>query len=223
MATALSEFKKLIAPDVYPCPDPFVERELLSALIEFCRKTNIIVREFNLEIDSTDIDSDLQDSIDFDIAEFADDTIRPVQILDLMVDTTYLEPKLKNIQSTITNWETIKENNVQYFWWVNNTNLRLFDIDSDASNLYLKVSYAPVRTATTVEDEIFNEWSEAIVAGTKHKLMSMPGKEWTDAGAAQFYLSEWRKYLSQAKRYQAKEGSPYAQQIYWRSQEMWGV
>lgn len=216
MATEISEFKNLVAVDVLPCPDPIVNREVVSMLLEFCKKSELLVREFELTIDSNDIDSDLQDSIDFDLSLYATN-LRPVSIRELMVDTTEYIPEKRNLQGTLTNWAYIKQAGVKYYWIPANHLIRLFDMATTDTTLYMKAAFKPLRTATQVDDFLFEDWSEAIVAGAKWKILSMPGKEWTDARAAEHYRREWRKALAAAKVVSVKNGTPGDQRMNYQS------
>jgi len=198
MTTLISEFKNLVAPDVLTCPDPLVNREVISVLLDFCKKTNILQRDFELEIDEDDIDADLQDSIDFDISEYSND-LRPVRILELMIDGNKYVPHSRNMRTTHTEFTSSTDDRLKFFWIPNDHTLRVFNLSSNMSNIWFNISVKPLRTATSVDDFLFEDWSEAIVAGAKWKILAQPGKEWTDPPAAEYYRREWRKYLSQAK------------------------
>lgn len=213
--TLITEFKNLVAPDVMPCPEPIVNREVMSTILDFCKKSNVLQREFELTVYSDDIDSDLQDSIDFDVSEYAGN-LRPVAVLELMVDTTAYIPRKRDIRNTLTNFTYVKDDNYKYFWIPNNYTIRLFDMATGDSNVWMRISLKPLRTVTEVDDFLFEDWSEAIVAGAKWKILSMPGKDWTDQNTAQYYRSEWKKYLSQAKQETLKGGSAQAEGVEWQ-------
>jgi hypothetical protein len=218
MATALiTEFKKLVAPDVLPCPDPMVNREVLSIMLEFCKKTNILQRDFELEVDSDEIDTDLQDSIDFDISEWSND-LRPVAVLEIQIDGTSFLPVSRNIRNTHTDFDGSNDARVRYFWIPNDHTIRVFDLNANLSRIWLNISVKPLRNATEVDDTLLEDWSEAIVAGAKWKLLSAPGKEWSDPVAGEFYRREYRKYLSQAKA-QVLRGATgvYQETVQWKS------
>jgi hypothetical protein len=221
MTIEISEFKKLVAPDILPCPDPIVNREVVSIIMDFCKKTNILTRDFELDVDSDNIDDEMQNSIDFDISGYAHD-LRPTTLLRLLVNSDEYIPYKRNIQNTIENFDSTHvenwEGHYKYFWIPENDIIRLFDMSSDDSYVWMKVALKPLRTATKVPEFLFEDWSEAIVAGTKWKILSMPGKDWSDPRAAAFYRSEWRKYLSQAKRQSVKGGSGgFGETINWKS------
>ena len=51
MATNITEFKKLVAPDILACPDLIVNREILTVILDFCTKTNILQRDFQIDLE----------------------------------------------------------------------------------------------------------------------------------------------------------------------------
>jgi hypothetical protein len=216
MATLISEFKNLVAPDVLPCPDPMVNREVVSVLLDFCKKTNLLQRDFEEEIDSDEVDPELQDSIDFDISEYSND-LRPVTVLEIMVDGTAYVPFARNMRSTHTKFSTANDERLKYFWIPNDHTIRVFALTGNESNIWFNISVKPLRDATEVDDFLFEDWSEAIVAGAKWKLLSQPSKEWSDLRAAEYYRKEYRKYLSQAKQ-QVMRGATgvYQETIRWK-------
>jgi len=223
--TEIAELKYLVKPDVLSCPDPIVQREVITVILDFCKKTNILQREFELEVDDGDIDTDIQNCIDFDISEFCRD-LRPVVLLEMMIDGEHYVPYKRNVRNTLTNWEQTStgagsvianDNRFKFFWIPNNHTIRVFDMDSDMSTIYFKLSVKPLRDATTIDTDLFEDWSEAIVAGAKFRILKMPGKAWTDGPSAGDYRREYRKYLSQAKRASMSGGtSTHQETIKWK-------
>jgi hypothetical protein len=216
MATDISEFKNLVAVDVLPCPDPIVNREVVSVLLDFCKKSNILTHEFELDVNTNDIDSTMQNSIDFDISAYSTN-LRPVTLLELMVGSTQYIPHQRDIRNTISNFSMVKDENYKYFWIVDEDTIRLFDMSTADSILWMRIAFKPLRTATTVDDALFEDWSEAIVAGAKWKILTMPGKDWSDPKTGDFYRREYRRYLSQAKQKTLKGGSGQSEKVNWQS------
>jgi hypothetical protein len=213
----ISEFKNLVAPDVLPCPDPIVNRETLTCILDFCKKTNILQRDFQIDIEDDEIDTDQQDSLEFDISEYAND-LRPVSLLELMVDANGYVPVARNIRNTSQYFSGANDGRVKYFWIPNNHSIRIFDMKASNSKVWMNISVKPLRNATTVDEELFEDWSEAIVAGAKSQLMAQPGKDWTDESMSEYYRRVYRKYLSQAKAYiERGRSGVYQETVKWKS------
>jgi hypothetical protein len=198
------------------CPDPIIEREVRSVILDFCKKSHIIQREFEVELDTDDIDEEMQNAIDINIEEFSEN-LRMVTLLELMVDTNIYIPYKRNILNTVTNYDYIQDDNYKYFWLPDNRNVRLFDMSETDSLVWMRASFKPLRTVDEIDDFLFEDWSEALVAGAKWKILAMPGKEWTDMKAGLFYRAEYRKYLAQAKSSVERGSSGYPDNINWRS------
>jgi hypothetical protein len=69
------------------------------------------------------------------------------------------------------------------------TTLQLYPIpvDTIVKGLLVRAAFRPTRTATTVDDEIFNEWVEVIAAGALQRLFAMPAQPFYNAKAAADY------------------------------------
>jgi hypothetical protein len=224
--TNITEIKNLVKPDVISCPDPIVNREVLTVILDFCKKTNVLQREFELDIDTTDIDTDIQNCIDFDLSEYCSG-LRPVSIMEMLIDSQPYIPFKRNIRNTLTNFDYIgtgvgstvaDDTRFKYFWIPQNYVIRIFDMDTSMSNLYLKISLKPLRSATTIDTDIFEDWSEALIEGAKYRILKQPGKAWTDLQAAEVSRREYRKYLSQAKQAAMSGGtSVHQENIKWKS------
>jgi hypothetical protein len=200
MSQAITTFKKYVAADVLPCPDPIVEREILSVIIDFCDKTHILTREFNVELDSDDIDEDYQNAIDIPLGEWLT-TSRPVTVLEFNLDGTTYIPKYRELQNTIPDdvWESLHDDNTIYFSFPSTSTIRIYDRETTDENLYIRMSVKPTRAATTVDDCLLEDWVDTIAAGVKYKIMSMPGKEWTDPAGAAMYYVEYKRGVSRAR------------------------
>jgi len=226
LATDISEIINLVRPDVLSVPQPIINREVVSIILEFCKKTSILQREFELEIDSGDLDDDRQDCIDFNISAWAN-AMRPTVVMDILIDSVRYVPHKRNILNTITAFNQIpgaagtsisSDERFKYYWVPNNQTIRIFDMTSSMSTLYLRIAVKPLRAATTIDTDLFEDWSEAFVAGAKYKLLSMPGKDWTDKKSAEDFKRDWRKYLSQAKQHVLSGGTDIHQEnIKWKS------
>ena len=85
MATTFATFKKYIVPDVLPCPDPIVERELINTVIDFCKLTHVLTKDWNVDISSHTITTTTQDSMDIDLTDLYT-SYRPVAVARINID-----------------------------------------------------------------------------------------------------------------------------------------
>jgi hypothetical protein len=200
MATTFATFKKYITPDVMPCPDVIIERELIGTIIDFCKLTHVITKDFNVELDEDDIDSDLQDSIDIDLREHFSD-YRPVSVIRINIDGVDYLPLYKEVLNTIDAWDSsVSSGNAKFFFFINNYTVRMYDMNAGDTNLYMRVALKPVRDITEVADEfLYEDHVETISAGVRSKVLGMPGKSWTDINGAKRAFIDWRRGITKAR------------------------
>ena len=58
----------------------------------------------------------------------------------------------------------------------------------------------PLETATEVDDRLYDEWVEPIVAGAKARLFAMPGKDWTSLDMVRVLQIEARRGMVRANK-----------------------
>jgi len=198
MATELADFKKYISPDVLPCPDPIVERELIGTLMDFCKQTHVLTKDFNVDLTDADIDTGLQDAVDIDIREWISG-YRPLALVRLNIDGLDYDLEYREILNTIENWEALKDDTKKYFFFVNDNTLRIYDMDTSDDDIYIRLAVKPKRSITEIEDMIYDDHVETIAAGTKYRILIMPGKPWTDRATAKDYFTLWRRGVTKAR------------------------
>jgi len=200
MSTSFATFKKYITPDVMPCPDVIIERELIGTIIDFCKLTHVITKDFNVELDEDDIDADIQDSVDIDMSEYFTD-YRPVSVIRMNIDGVDYIPRYKEVLNTIDAWDSsVSSGSSKYFFFVNNSTVRLYDMSAGDSNLYMRIAIKPIRDISEVEDEfLYEDHVETIAAGVRQRILGMPGKAWSDLNASRRAFIEWRRGISKAR------------------------
>lgn len=77
--------------------------------------------------------------------------------------------------------------------------LRLAEDPAKDFELTLRAKLAPSRTATTIEDRIYQDWSRYIVAGAKARMLAMVGKPWADPALSGVMAREYREGVSKAR------------------------
>lgn len=198
MATNITEFSKLVASDVLHCPDELLLFQTINTLIDFCDKTWLISKNLNFEIDSIDIEEDINNYVDFDIREFVTD-LKPFAVLDFKIDGVSYNFRRESVESNISDMQTVKYRSEKYFDFVNNYILRVFEISANSSNLFVKLAFKPLRASTTVPDILYEDWLEPLLSGIKARLQSLPNKPWTDLESAQINYNTYRRGISRAK------------------------
>lgn len=193
----LTDFRPYVHPDVQGVDRVILDQNLRFVINEFCEETWLLQKGFTQTVDTEDIDTDLYDSIvisttsyfpyhrPFAISEFrVNGTQWKLVYLDMVNDTSYLEE--------------IKGNGYKAFHFVSATSMRIAPF-SQSDELFIKAVFKPLQNFTYVDEKVF-DWVEAIAAGTKSRLLDMPGKPWTNHPASNRWERIYRQKLSKAKR-----------------------
>lgn len=78
--------------------------------------------------------------------------------------------------------------------------LRLYPTPDGAYPLVAEVSLCPTRSATQLEDDLFDIWVEPVVAGAVARAMMVPGQPFTDQAGSQFYMAQAQVGIHRARR-----------------------
>jgi hypothetical protein len=65
--------------------------------------------------------------------------------------------------------------------------------------IHIRLFLVPVRTATSIPDQLYHEYFDALTQGALAHLMLMPNKEWTNPQLAVGYQGDFMYYITQAK------------------------
>jgi hypothetical protein len=227
MATTLiTAFKEHVAPDLLPCPGPLIEREIRNVLIDFCDKTHVLTKEFNVVIDTDQINEDDHNSLEIDLTEYFSD-VSPGIVIGFHRDGNKYRPERREIVSDVPNdvWQNLYQEGAIYFTFPSNKLLKIYDVQTTWTNLYVVMSVKPTRTSTSVDALIMEHHLDAIVAGVKHKILSMPGKEWSNKFSARENFIMYRRERSAAKGRVMRRYSGWPMEVSPRSfhRTDWGV
>lgn len=188
-----------ILPHVVGCPDVTAKEALLDTAIEFCEKT-LIIRQ---TLDPLDTESDV---LEYELfAPTNQEIVYPIQV---WFKGQLLQPVaadlIKNVQAyateTISDFVPIKGAPAQYFWLSAGV-LGLFPIPnkSELGAITVRAALKPTRTATQLDDVLFNSWADALVAGTLARLHMMKDQPWASADRALMRAREFRISIQRAR------------------------
>lgn len=71
--------------------------------------------------------------------------------------------------------------------------------DTPTYELELKAALRPSSTATTVDQEIFEQFKRAVFHGALHELMTLPKRAWSNKDLAGFHGKQWEYFLYSAR------------------------
>jgi hypothetical protein len=174
MATiAWSTIHPLILPDLPGCPTPTVDSALAAAAEEFCARTHI-----------------WRETLDFEYAvkNVADYTLGATAVIETVLWAVLDGDVLQHIDPRYIDKRRLTDvAKPTSFWVVNDTDVRLMPIPDDKYRMDITVAIKPSRTATGIEDWIYESYVDPIVSGAVWRLARVPGKEWTNPETAAYH------------------------------------
>jgi len=194
-----------ISPEIFPevpgCPALAIKREVRSAAIEFC------LRSKYWRADLTAINS---------VASQGEYT------LTAPTDSVFIESLAVKHNDILLEWTTERELDEDSSTWRTDTSNQASSVIATAENkimLYpapessvagvikVKVVLKPSTTATTLPSELRDQYLDAITAGTKSRLMAMPGQAWSNPQMSVYYRGVFDRGIDDARMAVAKYGA----------------
>jgi len=189
---AVSEFLTYIHKDLHQCTEALVTERLGTILTEFCQATKI----WQVDLDPLTIIPNVKD-IDLCLPE----NTTLVEIRRLVFDgkTELVAKSIDWLDRDDINWRT-KSGDPTFYTNVSRNVIRVSPHPDTVQALKItgRVAVKPTRTATTVDDFLFDDWAETIAAGTKAALLSMPSKPWTSQNEAALFSMQYQTGVNEA-------------------------
>lgn len=188
---ALSKFLPFVLPHVPACPDITAEQAILSSCIEFCVQTLLVQ-----ELTTASVTAGTQDyTVDVPSGS------RLVKVLGVMYEDRWLTANsIENVRSAVAlrgdvgGAQAVSAIPSVYFQKTpNSDDISLYPVpaDSMAEGLTVRAAFAPSRSATSVDDVLFEEWAESIAAGAIARLMLMPSQNFSAPPLVGAYRSQF--------------------------------
>jgi hypothetical protein len=201
MATNITVLSNRVQPDIIGCPRVVVDNAVIDAIIKLCKDTHIIEQAFEHDVVSSDITAADNDSVNVDIV--ADGgvsaTLRPIVVTEFRIDGSIWETEYIELLNDLDDLSEIESVDTKLFTYPDRTHIKFFGIDAEDQRFYIKQAYAPLTSITTIDDYIYDRYHKAIEARAKWELMSMPGKDWSNAAMAEYNAGIYRDGVAEAK------------------------
>jgi hypothetical protein len=193
MPTALTSIAKYVRPDVSGCPDVILLDAILTAGIQFCKRTKIIKETLSI---TTVIG---QTGYSLNVASGTE----PDEILSVRRDEhDYLNASsFKEFDDYGLN---ILTGTPRYFYMSGGDTLQIGKIPDFVETLSVTVRTRPSRDATALPDEIADRYMNEIASGAKSILMLMKDKAWSDLDMAGVHRGLFEDAINQTNLRDAK-------------------
>jgi hypothetical protein len=185
MAKVWDDFLPLVKPHIPGCPDITVKTYLAITAADFFAQTHLWRDDIDPIFTAPGI-------VEYDLS--ADVFVEAVT--SVVVDNMALQHT--DIRM-IPNDRRYDRGNPTHYWIHSDNSIRLFPIPDSRVHLRLTGVLKPSRTATGVEDWIYETWADAIICGTIARLAVIPGKDWTDVSMAEYNKKQYEQAISRAR------------------------
>lgn len=188
MSTALTAVRPYVLPDVANCPMPIVDQAIVRAAIRFCAETGVwrythatqaVVEEATTAY------------------SFAPPTGAKVErVLAAWLDGQPLTVKNATDMLGVADWTT-ETGTPTCLVVLSDSQFRVYPLgDGDVD---MEVTVKPARSATTIDDNVFETHVEAIASGALEILLAKPGKPWSSPELAAYHKGKFEDAIADAE------------------------
>ena len=178
---ALSAFFPRILPYLPGCPEPLVAQVLIDAAIEFC-DSSLVLRQnldtFNTVVGRVQYDLDAP-SAQHDINRVMGVTLDGKELVAGMSEA--LRGDMPTASAKPRGFYTDRTDSV--------FTLMLSPPPDEVYSVLVNVALSPARTATQLDDDLYNTWINPIVSSAIARAMQIPGQPFSNPAQAQILLN----------------------------------
>lgn len=194
----LDDFAAYARADVAACPKAEIKKKVREVLIDFCEQTRIL----RIDADPITLSADTGEyaisftadylPIEIDAAFVGDGSIKDNEIAVI---------SRRLLSTTVWSWQKMTtDGRISGVFLTEDCKARVYPIPtSPADNLYLTCFVKPSRSATEIEDRVYNDWLPVIKDGVLGELMLQPGRPWTAPELGTFHRNEYANGRAEAK------------------------
>ncbi len=170
----VSDFFSRVMPYLPGCPEPTAAQALVDAAIVFCEDSLVIRNQLDtfstvVGQDAYELDVPTQQQVSRVLTVFVEDTPIPAW-------TAQGTPPVDDARASPTAYYVTRNNS--------ELRLRLYPTPDKAYPIKVVAALRPTRTATRMEDDLLDLWSDAVIAGALSRLMAVTSQAFTNPGEA---------------------------------------
>lgn len=199
----LSSFLPFILPSASGCSEPIAKQALIAAAIEFCERTSVVQRTLDpVDVNASDREIELP--------------VPRHQAVTTVLKAWFKGRELALPAQTDIHLPTAYRDNIPDVDGQSGDPVELYHIragvvglnpvpTTDEENvLTVRAAMRPTRSATQLEDVLFEDWVEVLASGALARLHAMPGQPFTDQVQAlnrrgEFQLGIGKAYIESSK------------------------
>ena len=185
MAKTWDAFLPLITPHIPDCPDSVIKTYLAIAAADFFTRTHL----WREDIDTIYVSPGVYE---YDLDGDA--------LIEDLISVTADRRELQHTDMRLIPNDRRYDTGFPTHYWIHSDNtIRLHPIPDQKLTLKLAAVLRPSRTGTSVPDWIFELWADVLVAGAVHRIVSIPGKVWTNLALAEETQAHFEQGITAAR------------------------
>lgn len=193
MAISYESLLPEILPMVVGCSDTLIVNSIRAAVVELCEKTNV----YQAELDPL---TTVANIYEYDLEAPSGTAVQ--KVLWVSHQGKDLEPiNTALLEQRIPKWR--EQNGVpEYFVQQSSSIVWLAPIPTAtaAGSTIVRAVLKPTHTSTACDNDVMNDYRDAIVNGALFRLLRIPNKDWTDLAGAGIYGNLFNESLVTAER-----------------------
>ena len=197
-----------VLPSVYGCSDPVAIAAIRSAAIDFCTKSEVYQQELDPVTTVAKI-------YEYDLEPPKHTVVH--KILWLINDGEKLEPVSTGLlEQRLPAWRDKANAGIPKYFVQQGQDvffLAPMPAATKVESVILRAVLKPEVAALELDDEIINNYKDAIVNGALFRLLRTPAKVWTDYSAAQIYASLYAEGVKEAEASARASNTPIARSV----------
>ncbi|MBT4080644.1 MAG: hypothetical protein HOE82_08530 [Gammaproteobacteria bacterium] len=184
-----SDLTSRLRPSLPSCPDVSIEGAIARTARDFCSKHGVYratLSDFNTVASTRD---------------YVLSTPAGTQVSNILWvtynDNELLQYGERGLQADDEEWET-REGTPTAYTQLTKSELSLFPIPNAVKAVSVRLELKPTLAATSIDDDVYDEWNQAFEYGALVKLLTIPKKEWSDPALALYYKELYEDELRKA-------------------------
>lgn len=186
----LTDFLPRMLPYLPGCSEPLAVQTLLDSAIDFCEQSEVLREDLDpiitlVGVNNYELDAPSQQQV--------------ARVISVQLDGSWLQDfpvdypdKPIDMAGRPTHFSTTRNGST--------LELKLFPQPDAAYEIKVSVATRPLRTATQVEDDLFNLWVEPVVAGAISRVKAIPNQPFTDPQGALVMQMQAQAGVAKARR-----------------------
>jgi hypothetical protein len=187
---SIDSFLPRVLPYVIGCSEPLARQAILDSSIDLC-ETTLVLRQ------ALDTFSTIKNISNYDL-ETPNNQLKVTRVLSVTIDGREIQGLLQEDIPLLD--DRVAQPSCFYTTRVDSEfTLNLHPIPDQKYKVVITVALAPRITATSLEDELFTEWTQPVIDGALARISRIPNMPFTDFNLSMSYQQAALRGMMKAK------------------------